>query len=62
MVECIKSGEFMHVYNTLVVLQEILPVFPLASVSTTSGFFLSAPIKELVETEKRGDIKIIAQM
>jgi len=28
----IETAEFMHVYNAIIVLKEILPVFPLAAV------------------------------
>ncbi|THH02395.1 hypothetical protein EW026_g445 [Hermanssonia centrifuga] len=60
-VECIETGEFMHVYNTIIVLKEILPVFPLAAVNETSGATLDAAIDRFVEKEERGDLKILGR-
>ena len=48
----------MHVYNTIVVLKEILPVFPLVAVTET-GPQLDRAIQECLETEERGDLKIL---
>ena len=48
----------MHVYNTIVVLKEILPVFPLIAVGET-GPQLDRAIQECLETEERGDLKIL---
>lgn len=50
----------MHVYNAIIVLKEILPVFPLADV-TTVGAEIEAVIDKLVETEDRSDLKILAR-
>jgi THO complex subunit 2 len=50
----------MHVYNAIIVLKEILPVFPLADV-TTVGSEIEAVIDKLVETEDRSDLKILAR-
>lgn len=61
LVECIQTGEFMHVYNTLFVLKELLPVFPLASVMDRIGGPLFQQIELLVEKEERGDLKVLAQ-
>ncbi|KAJ2920447.1 hypothetical protein H1R20_g16647, partial [Candolleomyces eurysporus] len=58
--DCIQTGEFMHVYNAIIVLKEILPVFPLADV-TNVGSEIEAVIDKLVETEDRSDLKILAR-
>jgi THO complex subunit 2 len=50
----------MHVYNAIVVMKEILDVFPLASVND-SGVFVNATMDRLVESEERGDLKILAR-
>ena len=59
-VACIETGEFMHVYNAIVVLKEILPVFPL-SITGSKGFRVFAAITSLLEKEERGDLKILAK-
>ena len=51
----------MHIYNTIMVLKEILPVFPLASVWESAGPMLDGAITRLVEKEERGDLKILAR-
>lgn len=58
--ECIQTGEFMHVYNAIIVMKEILPVFPLAAVFDT-GASLDSAIDRLLETEERGDLKILGR-
>lgn len=49
----------MHVYNAIIVLKEILPAFPLASVTDT-GAALYVAIERFQATEERGDLKILA--
>lgn len=51
----------MHVYNTIIVLKEMLPVFPVAAASGTAGYGLATAIDRLLETEERGDLKILAR-
>ncbi|KAF9468910.1 transcription factor/nuclear export subunit protein 2-domain-containing protein [Collybia nuda] len=58
--ECIQTGEFMHVYNAIIVMKEILPVFPLASVTDT-GASLDVAMDRFLETEERGDLKILGR-
>lgn len=58
--DCIETGEFMHVYNAIIVLKEILPVFPLARVLPIGGA-LDTAINRLLETEDRGDLKILTR-
>jgi THO complex subunit 2 len=58
--DCIQTGEFMHVYNAIIVLKEILPVFPLASVGDV-GASLDIAIHDLLEREERGDLKILGR-
>lgn len=50
----------MHVYNSIIVLKEILPVFPLADV-TNVGAEIEAVIDKLIEAEDRSDLKILAR-
>lgn len=50
----------MHVYNAIIVLKEILPVFPLAAVND-SGSSLDRVMDQFIETEERGDLKILAR-
>lgn len=57
---CIETGEFMHVYNAIIVLKEILPVFPLAAVGEY-GPVIDNMIDKLVEGEERGDLKILSR-
>lgn len=59
-IECIQTGEFMHVYNSIVVLKEILDVFPLMSVNE-AGVGINAAMDCLIETEDRGDLKVLAR-
>ena len=51
----------MHVYNTIIVLKEILPVFPLATVSDLYGPMLNQVMEAFIEKEERGDLKILAR-
>lgn len=62
MVACITGshGEFMHVSNAIIVLKEILPVFPLGIINSSTGQFLDDALQKLLANEKRGDIKILA--
>ncbi|KAH0587189.1 hypothetical protein H2248_005998 [Termitomyces sp. 'cryptogamus'] len=61
-IDCIQTGEFMHVYNTIIILKELLPVFPLAAVSITdTGASLDAAMDRFLENEERGDLKILGR-
>ncbi|KAJ7755620.1 transcription factor/nuclear export subunit protein 2-domain-containing protein [Mycena maculata] len=60
-IECIKTGEFMRVYNTIIVLKEILPVFPLADISPDTGGLLNQAIEKFLETEERDNLKILGR-
>ncbi|KAJ7591413.1 transcription factor/nuclear export subunit protein 2-domain-containing protein [Mycena floridula] len=60
-VECIQTTEFMHVYNAIIVMKEILPVFPLASVMDAPAADLNQAMDNLIENEERGDLKILAR-
>lgn len=59
-IECIQSGEFMHVYNAIIVLKEILPMFPLTATSD-HGPALDRVMQEFLEKEERGDLKILGR-
>lgn len=48
----------MHIYNSLVILKEILPMFPVAAVWDIAGITLQRAIDAFVEGEKRADLKI----
>lgn len=50
----------MHVYNAIIVMKEILPVFPLAAVTDT-GASLDAAMDRFLESEERGDLKILGR-
>ena len=50
----------MHVYNAIVVMKEILDVFPLSSVNNV-GPSINSAIDRFLETEERGDLKILAR-
>jgi len=50
----------MHVYNAIIVLKEILPVFPLAAVAD-AGPAIDTAVEKLLEKEERGDLKILAR-
>jgi len=59
--ECIQTGEFMHVYNAIIVLKEILPVFPVATVGAECGPQLDKAMDQFLEKEERGDLKILGK-
>lgn len=50
----------MHVYNAIIVMKEILPFFPLAAVTDT-GASLDVAMDRFLETEERGDLKILGR-
>ncbi|TFK56192.1 hypothetical protein OE88DRAFT_1621965 [Heliocybe sulcata] len=60
-IACIETGEFMHVYNAIVVLKEVLPVFPLGSISPPAGFLIDSCMRRFLEKEERGDLKILGR-
>lgn len=51
----------MHVYNAIMVLKEILPVFPMNAVANDTGNILEVAMKGLVEKEERENLKILAR-
>ena len=51
----------MHVYNTIIVLKQILPVFPVSYVNDFIGNSLSRAIEKFVDKEERGDLKILGR-
>lgn len=51
----------MHVYNAIIVLKEILPVFPIAAVNEHCGPALDMAIDKFLEKEERGDLKILGR-
>ncbi|KIK65595.1 hypothetical protein GYMLUDRAFT_70692 [Collybiopsis luxurians FD-317 M1] len=59
--ECIQTGEFMRVYNAIIVLKEILPFFPLAAVAQETGSQLDKVMDQFLEKEDRGDLKILGR-
>lgn len=61
LVQCIDSGEFMSVYNAIIVLKEVLPVFPIAVVQKESGTAICNQMEKFLEKETRGDLKILGR-
>ena len=61
LVTCIDAGEYMRVYNAIIVLKEILPVFPVASVVETTGPLIEITMEKFIEKEERGDLKILGR-
>ena len=51
----------MHVYNAILVLKEILEVFPIAAVNEVVGSSIDFEISKLINSEERGDLKILAR-
>ena len=51
----------MRVYNAILVLKEIIEVFPLSTINEVVGSSLNLEIQRVVETEERGDLKILAR-
>lgn len=51
----------MHVYNAIIVLKEILPVFPVAAVNEWAGSNLNVAMERFLEKEDRGDLKILGR-
>ena len=51
----------MHVYNAIIVLKEIIQVFPDGAISDVTGPSLNNTIQTLVQNEERGDLKILAR-
>lgn len=51
----------MHVYNAIIVLKEIIEVFPIAAVNEVVGSTVDLEVQRLVQTEERGDLKILAR-
>ncbi|KAF7301535.1 hypothetical protein MIND_00719000 [Mycena indigotica] len=61
MADCIKTGEFMRIYNAIVILKEILNVFPLATVSSEPGTTLIQTMEKFLETEERDNLKVLGR-
>ncbi|KAG1766234.1 hypothetical protein EV702DRAFT_1257169 [Suillus placidus] len=55
-----EATEFMHVYNTIIVLKEILPVLPLDAVGD-AGPAIDTAMEKFLEKEERGDLKILGR-
>lgn len=51
----------MHVYNAVLVLKEIINVFPIAAVNEVVGSSIDHVMKKLADNEERGDLKILAK-
>lgn len=51
----------MHVYNSVLVLKEVIEVFPIAAVNEVVGSSIDLEIQRLVQNEVRGDLKILAR-
>ncbi|TIC46980.1 hypothetical protein E3Q08_00348 [Wallemia mellicola] len=55
---CVKSGEYMHVRNAVIVYNRISEHFPDSHKTGESMFVM---VKQLIADEKRDDLKILAQ-
>lgn len=51
----------MNVYNAIIVLKEVLPVFPIGVVSKDSGPAICDQMEKFIEKESRGDLKILGR-
>nr|GAT53854.1 predicted protein [Mycena chlorophos] len=58
-IDSINTGEFMRIYNSIVMLKEILPVFPLAAVVSETGTSLVQTMETFVQNEQRDNLKIL---
>ncbi|KZV72082.1 hypothetical protein PENSPDRAFT_733684 [Peniophora sp. CONT] len=65
--DLIQTDEYMRVYNAMIILKEILPVFPLMSVSSDLGPRVELPVKALLDKEmamppqeRRNDLMTVA--
>ncbi|GAA5910057.1 uncharacterized protein JCM6883_000540 [Sporobolomyces salmoneus] len=56
--ESFRSGEYMHIKNSILVLTKIAPYFPL---DYSHGQHISHSVEELIAAETREDLKILAQ-
>ncbi|KAL2316276.1 hypothetical protein POMI540_0224 [Schizosaccharomyces pombe] len=54
---CLLSTEYMHIYNSVIILEKILPCFPLI---IESGSALKRAAERLKDEEKREDLKVLA--
>ncbi|GAA5863246.1 hypothetical protein JCM3774_000827 [Rhodotorula dairenensis] len=57
-IESFESAEYMHIKNSILVLTKVAPYFPL---DYAHGSKLDASVTTLLATEKREDLKILAQ-
>ncbi|CUA76847.1 THO complex subunit 2 [Rhizoctonia solani] len=60
-VECLESGEAMHIRNAIIVLTEVLPVFPVKEISHNAGPAIINGVRQLLEKETRPDLFNMAQ-
>lgn len=51
----------MNVYNAIIVLKEVLPVFPIGIVNKDSGTAINNQMEKFIEKETRGDLKILGR-
>ena len=61
LLHCLESKQSVHIYNALLVLKELLGVFPRADVADSFGSLLNNAVDLLLKEEKRGDIKILGK-
>ncbi|KAJ1311288.1 hypothetical protein OPQ81_009786 [Rhizoctonia solani] len=60
-VECLESGEATHIRNAIIVLTEVLPVFPIKEISHNAGPAIINGVRQLLEKETRPDLFNMAQ-
>lgn len=51
----------MSVYNAIIILKEVLPVFPIGVVQKESGSAICNQMEKFLEKETRGDLKILGR-
>ena len=51
----------MRVYNSILVLKEIIDVFPLSAINEVVGSSIDLEIQKIAQTEERGDLKILVR-
>ncbi|KZS97683.1 hypothetical protein SISNIDRAFT_481583 [Sistotremastrum niveocremeum HHB9708] len=57
---CLRSEEYIHIHNAIVILKEILEVFPVATVNSATGKFIYRAIELCHAHETRRDLQILA--
>ncbi|KIY72984.1 hypothetical protein CYLTODRAFT_343075 [Cylindrobasidium torrendii FP15055 ss-10] len=54
--DCFKTGEYMHVYNSILVLNAMLPEFPMPTIAQHSGKTIKSTMEAFLAKETREDV------